>query len=108
MSVTLINTTRRMVVLNLPHESYCKALGRCACTPHPLREEATVASSLTIPAGQAVADLPEAVLSAPEVDRAVKAGELHVKQTPAPAPAPEPDAPTGRKARPDKKEGGTP
>ena len=108
MSVTLINTTRRMVVLNLPHESYCKALGRCACTPHPLRENATVASSLTIPAGQAVADLPEAVLSAPEVDRAVHAGELRVEQSPAPGPAPslEADPSIGRKAKPDKKNGG--
>ena len=71
-----------------------------------MREDATVASSLTIPAVQAVADLPEAVLSAPEVDRAVKAGELRVEQTPAPAPAPEPDAPTGRKAKTDKTNGG--
>ena len=108
MSVTLINTTRRMVVLNLPHESYCKALGRCACTPHPLRENATVASSLTIPAGQAVADLPEAVLSAPEADQAIKTGELLVEQTPAPGPGPSPEADpsTGRKAKPDKKNGG--
>jgi len=107
MSVTLTNRTRRMMVLNLPHESYCEALGRCACTPHPLKEDATVATSLTIPAGQAVADQPEAVLSAPDVEQAVQAGELAVEQSKSPASEPAPAAP-GKKPRTDKKNGGTP
>ena len=34
MSVTLINTTRRMKVINLPHATYCEARGSCACQTH--------------------------------------------------------------------------
>jgi uncharacterized membrane protein YhhN len=108
MSVALTNATRRMKVLNLPHATYCAALGRCACTPHPLVENATVASSLTLAAGETVTGLPEAVLAAPDVNRAIKAGELRVQEVPAPSPASEPDVPASRKARPDKKDGGAP
>ena len=85
MNITLINATRRMKVVNLPHEVYCEALGRCACGHGPGGRK--LAASLTLPAGGATSDLDEAVLLAPDVARDVKAGELRVRRD---APAPKP------------------
>ena len=50
MTMTLINKTGRMKVYNLPHKTYCAALGKCACTLLPGRNSARVCASLTLPA----------------------------------------------------------
>jgi len=84
-TITLINTTRRMKVINLPHDIYCAAAGRCACTAVSGRGGRRIASSLTLPAGSATPGLDEAVLLVPEVARDVRAGELRVRRE-APAP----------------------
>ena len=96
MTVTLTNTSGRMQVFNLPHESYCAALGRCACrTPQPprsavvpvrelpgqpVRDRRPASASLTLPAGQAVTGLADAVLAAPDVARAVRSGVVLVRR----------------------------
>ena len=78
MTVTLINTTRRMKVINLPHASYCEALGTCACTAG--RGDRLTASSLTLCAGSTTLGLHEAVLQLPDVARDIRAGELRVRR----------------------------
>jgi len=82
--VTLKNTQRQMLVFNLGHESYCKALGACACrivrragTPASVPGR-RVCSSLTVLAGAAAEALPRAVLAVPEIARAVASGALRV------------------------------
>ena len=84
MTVTLINATRRMKVLNLPHESYCAALGTCACTDNGAGR---VASSLTLAAGASATGLDDAVLAVPDVVTEVRSGELRVRRE---APPPKP------------------
>ncbi len=79
MTVTLINSTNRMRVFNLPHGTYCEALGKCTCTVLPGREKRRVPSSLTLPGKSKIKNLPEAVLAAPDVAKAVKAEILVVK-----------------------------
>ena len=76
MKVTLINKTRRMKVINLLHDTYCKALGRCSCLR--ICKDRLLASSLTIPAGGSVEHIPDAVLKVKEVARAVRRSELKV------------------------------
>ncbi|MFZ5787434.1 MAG: hypothetical protein ACOY3Y_13405 [Acidobacteriota bacterium] len=85
MTITLINTTRRMKVINLPHDIYCAAAGRCACAAASGRGGRRIASSLTLPAGSATPGLDEAVLLVLEVARDVRAGELRVRRE-APVP----------------------
>ena len=77
MTITLINATRRMTVINLIHDIYCEALGTCVCTVFKGKRHAR---AVTIPAGESVADLDEAVLTIPEVIRAVRAGDLRVRR----------------------------
>jgi hypothetical protein len=81
MSVTLKNKTHRMKVIPLPHRTYCAALGECACVALPGMKN-KVASSLTIPAGEAVPDIPDAVLAVDQVIRMLRTGELDVQRTP--------------------------
>ena len=81
MTVTLFNNTNRMKVIPLPHATYCAALGKCVCMTIP-GMKTKVASSLTIPAGEAATGIPEAVLRVPLVDRMVRKGELAVNQAP--------------------------
>ena len=66
-----------MKVYNLPHDTYCKALGRCACTRFQGKR---VCSSLTIPAGGFQKELPEAVLYVAEVLRDVGTGVLRANR----------------------------
>ena len=80
MTVSLTNTSGRCQVFVLAHETYCKALGGCACTQEPGRGGRRVASSLTLAAGVTVPRQPEAVLSVPVVVRAVRRGELAVQR----------------------------
>ena len=85
MTVTLINATRRMKVINLPHDSYCEALGNCACATG-IGSERT-AASLTLPAGSRTTGIHEAVLQLPDVARDIRAGELRVRrEVPPPQP----------------------
>ena len=79
MTVTITNKTRRMKVFDLPHETYCAALGECACQKID-KPEQRIASSLTIPAGQQKEHLPDAVLAVAKVERAVRTGELKVRR----------------------------
>ena len=81
MSVTLKNKTRRMKVIPLPHKTYCAALGECACVALPGIKN-KVATSLTIPAGESVPDIPDAVLAVDQVVRMVRRGELDAQRTP--------------------------
>ena len=60
MTLTLINATRRMKVVNLPHDVYCAALGACACTE--VARGRRIAASLTLPAGSTTPGLDDAVL----------------------------------------------
>ena len=76
MTITLLNTARRMKVYNLPHHTYCRALGRCACTPLPGRDGRRACASITLPAGSVIEDLPEAVLDVADVLRDFCAGIL--------------------------------
>ena len=87
--ITLTNRSGRMLVLNLPHAHYCEALGRCECTTHqaprlgvrqaPIATETRpTCPSLTLAAGHSATGLPEAVLAAPDVERAVRAGRVTV------------------------------
>lgn len=85
MTITLINTTKRMKVINLPHDIYCAAAGKCACTAAAGRDGRRIGSSLTLPAGSITPGLDEAVLLEPEVARDVRAGELRVRRE-APVP----------------------
>jgi hypothetical protein len=96
MTVTLTNTSGRMQVFNLPHESYCAALGRCACRSpeaprpapltvrelpgQPVRARRPACASLTLAAGKGAAGLPDAVLAAPDVARAVRTGLVAVRR----------------------------
>ena len=88
MSVTLINTTRRMKVINLPHATYCEARGMCACQT---RGAQRLAAAITLPAQGSATGLDDAVLGVPAVARAVRVGELRVQHE---AKAGEPPSPT--------------
>lgn len=81
MTITLINATRRITVINLIHDVYCEAKGTCVCG---LQGGKRHARAVTIPAGESVADLDEAVLTLPDVIRAIRAGELRVRRQPPP------------------------
>lgn len=78
MTITLINKTRRMRVYNLSHDSYCQALGQCACTRLPTRNTMYVCASLTLPANARVSGIQEAALQVPEIARDIKVGSLAV------------------------------
>jgi len=85
MTITLINATRRMKVINLPHASYCEALGSCACVARSGSKP--TAASLTLPAGSRTTGIHEAVLQLPDVARDIREGELRVRrEVPPPQP----------------------
>mgnify|MGYP001548027781 CR=1 FL=1 len=79
MSITLHNTSRRMLVISLKHDTYCQATGNCACS-HNHANGKLHFSTITIPSGESVPDLHEAVLALSEVKRAVRAGELRIER----------------------------
>ena len=95
----LINRTNRMKVIPLPHQSYCKALGRCVCI-QLAGMKGKIATSLTIPAGGTSKDLPDAVLQVPQVDRKVRRGELTIEAV---EESPPPTGSTEESAAPKKK-----
>ena len=115
MAVTIRNMERRMKVINLPHESYCKSAGQCSCDKQTVTvvvqdprtgernlvsRDKRIPSSLTLLSQETRKDLPEAVLEVPEVKRALRAGRLRVieqksrskEEPPADAGATEPAA----------------
>ena len=80
MTMTLINRAGRMKVYNLPHKTYCAALGKCACTMIPGRNGARVCASLTLASGAEIEGVPEAALQVAEIARDIRAGVLRVKR----------------------------
>ena len=80
MTVKLTNNTRRMKVFHLPHDTYCAALKSCACVALGGRDLRRIPSSLTIPSGGVVVNLPDAVLAVPEIVAAVKKRDLLAHQ----------------------------
>jgi hypothetical protein len=83
MSVTVTNTTRRLAVFILPHDEFCEQLGRCACERR--RDQHRLPTTLTVPAGTSLTDVPAAVLTVRAVAAAIRAGELRVEpHTPRP------------------------
>lgn len=80
MTVSLTNTSGRCLVFVLAHETYCQALGECRCEVEPGRRARRTAKSLTLASGLTSPALDDAVLTIPEVVRAVKRGDLSVKR----------------------------
>jgi hypothetical protein len=64
----------------LAHETYCQALGECRCEVEQGRRARRTAKSLTLASGLTSPALDDAVLTIPEVVRAVKRGDLSVKR----------------------------
>ncbi len=98
MTITLTNSSGRLKTFTLPHESYCKARGRCACAMTPGRDARRVPSSLTLAADARLEGVDEAVLAVPEVERALRAGELCVERKPPPPTRPVSPDPNNRRA----------
>ena len=80
MTVSLTNTSGRCLVFVLAHETYCQALGDCRCEVEQGRRARRTAKSLTLASGLTSPALDDAVLTIPEVVRAVKRGDLSVKR----------------------------
>jgi hypothetical protein len=93
MPITLENRGRQMQVFNLPHELYCEKSGRCDCAQEIVNtwvEEAAtgertlrstikrIPASLTLLAREKHAELAEAVLEVPEIQRAIALGTVRV------------------------------
>jgi len=83
----LTNTTHKVRVYNLPHDSYCRALRACACRRAPAQRIAgrrpaggrLCCASLTLQPGVQV-EVNAAVLAVPEINRAVRAGALRASE----------------------------
>ena len=80
--ISLTNKTKRIKTYVLPHELYCKALGRCVCTTYIGGTKPRTSSSITIVSGTTVSGLPQEVLQLPKIAQAIKQGELRVQRTP--------------------------
>ena len=101
MSLTLINRSGRCLALNLPHAEVCTE-ARCCGGTLPGRPPLRVAGSITLPAGQALTDLPDALLGAAAVRALARSGELEVRHAPTKPTSNEPcepDAPASKRAR---------
>jgi hypothetical protein len=92
MSVSISNRSGRCQVFVLPHEVVCTSLGRCLCVPPERRSGRPVAASLTLATGMSATGLPEAVLRAPDVAKAISRSEVQVTTDPEPTPADAPAA----------------
>jgi len=79
-TVSLTNTSGRCLVFVLAHETYCKALGECRCDIEPGRRARRTARSLTLATDVTSPALDDAVLTIPDVVRAVKLGDVSVKR----------------------------
>ncbi len=80
MTVSLTNTSGRCLVFVLAHETYCQALGECRCEVEQGRRARRMARSLTLASDVTSPALDDAVLTIPDVVRAVKRGDLAVKR----------------------------
>ena len=80
MTISLRNTSGRLLVFVLGHETYCRALGECACDVEPGRAARRLPRSITLATSVTSPELDEAVLEVPEVVRATRRGELAVKR----------------------------
>jgi hypothetical protein len=93
-TVSLTNTSGRCLVFVLAHKTYCEARGECRCDVEPGRRARRIARSLTLASGVTSLALDDAVLTVPDVVRAVKRGDLSVKrhasELPKPVAAPTP------------------
>jgi len=98
MTVSLINTSGRLKTFTLPHESYCKARGRCSCTQTSGRDARRVPSSVTLAADARIEGLDEGVLAVPDIERALRAGDLRVERKPPPPSKPAPIDTNNRRA----------
>lgn len=76
MSVTLTNTSGRCQTFVLAHESFCSQAGTCSCAMTEGRQPRRLPAAVTLPTGESVAALHDAVLALPEVVRAIRRGEL--------------------------------
>ncbi len=94
MTVSLKNTSGRLKVIVLAHETYCAARGQCGCDVPAGRGARRTPRSLTLATGVTAPGLDEAVLTLPEVRRALQRGELAVeREVPAPPRTPpQPDS----------------
>ncbi|MGO8996557.1 MAG: hypothetical protein ACLQVI_24860 [Polyangiaceae bacterium] len=72
----LTNVTDGRKTFALPHESYCASLGRCACT-RALRLGTRRPSALSLAERQHLV-VARAVLSVPEIARAIRRGRLRI------------------------------
>lgn len=92
MTISLTNVGNRCLIFVLAHETYCKALGDCACIVEQGRALRRIPRSITLASGVTNAEVHEAVLAVTEVVRALRRGELTVKRPVAepsvPAPTP--------------------
>jgi hypothetical protein len=71
-SISLTNTSRRCLVFVLAHDVFCVVDGRCRGAPGTR----PVPASLTLATGVTVDGLDDAVLTVPEVIRAIRDGAL--------------------------------
>jgi hypothetical protein len=76
----MTNTSGRCLVFVLAHETYCEALGECRCDVEPGRRARRTAKSLTLASGVTSPALDDAVLTIPDVVRAVKRGDISVER----------------------------
>gem|GEM_PF-1225913 len=89
MTVSLKNTSGRLKVIVLAHETFCAARGQCGCDVPAGRGARRTPRSLTLATGVTAAGLDEAVLTLAEVRRALQRGELGVaREVPAPPRTP--------------------
>lgn len=86
--ITLKNTGGRCQCFVLTHEAYCEARGECACRAAQGRPPRRVSRSLTLATGVTSPALHEAVLSVPEVSRALRRGTLLAERAEQPAAVP--------------------
>ena len=86
MTVILKNTSGRLQTFVLAHETYCRALGECACEVTTGRAGRRTPRSLTLATGVASPELPEAVLALPEVRRALAEGAVSARRVTPPPP----------------------
>lgn len=82
MKILLTNQSGRCLVFVLPHESYCAKAARCGCQVEAGREGRRTAGSLTLAVGLTSPGVDRAVLLVPQVDRAIRRGELQVSLAP--------------------------
>jgi len=102
MPVTLKNRTRQPLPLQLDHDGYCRALGRCECEPAPLFVPGYVSATqtaatrtieklapkaITLFSQGELRGLPDAVLEAADVKSALKRGAIVSTRTVSPGAA---------------------